>query len=223
MVQESVDVGLARISVLGTISQVHVHHPTFLHLFLDSKVQYCLLLSVVDACYACVVALLIISFYLLYHLGGKVLHGHLGVLFEEFFSFHHHLGYGLSVYLDGTVVTYFSSREFLDQFLQCRAFGQLVCVGIIYKGVGLHLHLCHGCDHLGFLQQAGIFLQGNGAHVYFLLALLKSDVLPLRDVSHEGEAHDVFACLHIRQAKLTLVVGRDTCHLCAVLGTEQHY
>ena len=118
MVCKAAQVHLSGVTVFRAVSHVCVQHPSFLHALLYGQVQYGLFLAVVNAGNAAVVALAVIRFYLVHHLCGQVLHGHLGVVVEEFLSAHHDFLYGLSVYLDGTVVFHFCSGQFAHQFLQ---------------------------------------------------------------------------------------------------------
>ena len=70
MVGEATQVQLACVSVFCSVAHIRVEQPSLFHAFLHGEVEHSLFLPVVDACDACVVAFTVISFYLLYHLGG---------------------------------------------------------------------------------------------------------------------------------------------------------
>ena len=106
VVEEAVDVGFGRVSVFGAIAHIHVGYPALLHILFHCEVKHSLLLAVIDAGDAGIVTLLVVCLYLLHHLGGQVLHGHLGVFLEELLTLYHHLRHRFAVDLDGSVVAH---------------------------------------------------------------------------------------------------------------------
>ena len=223
MVEEAVDVGFARIAVLGAVGSVEVAYPSFLHALLDGEVEHGLLFAVVDAGDAGVVALLVVGLELLDELGGQVLQRHLRVVLEVFLAIDHDFGDALAVYLDGAVVVYFCSGKLLDEFLEHGALGQAVGIGIEDEGVGLHLHLSQLGRHLSFLQHLAVLLEGDGAQVDALVVLWQSDIAVVRLEANVADAQDVVACLDGWKLELSLEVRRDAGSLCAVLGLQQHH
>ena len=159
MVKETSYHKLARVAVLTAVAHIGVYHPSLLHSALQGEVEHGLLLAVVNSGDARVVALLVVGFQLLNHLGRQILRGHLIVSLEEVLALHQNLAHGLPVDLDVAVVVNLGSRKLLYQFLQRGAFGHTESIRVIYKGIGLHLHLgelghdlCLG-EHLRVLEQ----------------------------------------------------------------------
>ena len=222
VVHEAIDVELCRIAVFRTVGAIDVAYPSLLHAFLDSKVEHGFLLAIINAGDAAVVALLVVGFEFLDELRRQVLHCHLRVVLEELLAIDHNLGDALAVYLDVAIIVNFCSGQFLDEFVQHRAFGQAVGIGIEDEGIGTHLHLSQLCRHLGFLQHLAVLLHGNGAKVDALVAFWQNDIAVIGLETHEADAQDIVTRLDGRQFELALEVGRDASRLGAVLGLKQY-
>ena len=223
MVSKTAQVQFSGVAVFRSVTHIGVQHPAFSHTFLHGKVQYGFLLTVINSGYTAIVALAVVRLYLVHHLCGQVLHGHLGVVVEEFLSAHHDFLYGLTVNLDGSVVLHLRSGQFAHQFFQVGTFGQTVCRTVIHKSVFLHLHLCGtGCHFCG-VHQLGILQQCHGAYVCLLLLLVKCEVAEQGLIAHVCDTQDIVSRLYRWQFEFSVLTRLDARGLRAVLRMQQHH
>ena len=118
VIHKAMQVGLERIAVLGAASFVEIEQPALLCALLQGEVEHGLLFAIIYTRDARVVALAVVGLELLHHLGGQVLHGHLGVVVEELLALDHYLAHGLAVYLDGAVFVHLGTGQLLHQLLE---------------------------------------------------------------------------------------------------------
>ena len=103
----------------------------------DGEVEDSLLLAVIDAGELSLVGLLLDHLDLLDELGRDVLGGDLRVIHEEGLAFHVHLGDGLAVDDDGTVIVDLDAGELLQKVLENIAFSGLEGRCIVFDGIFL--------------------------------------------------------------------------------------
>ena len=161
-----------------TITAINVEAPSCAHTFLNGQVKHRLLLAVIDAGDTRIIALTVIGLNIFHHVGLQVLQRHLGVGTEELFLIDEDLLDFLAVDLDRTFLGNFGARELLQQGFEVRAGRHTESVGIIYKGVGFHLHLCQLSRHERILHHLGVVEKRDLAEQHTLVLLREGDVAP---------------------------------------------
>ena len=92
------------VAVLGTCSYTHIAVPAVFHTFLYSQIEHCFLLTIVNTCYTCQVALAFISFQFINHVGGYIFHRHLLVVQKEFLTVNQYLIHRFTI--DGDIARF---------------------------------------------------------------------------------------------------------------------
>ena len=209
------------ISVLGAYAYVGIGEETLVHALLQSKVEHCLLVSVVDAGHPCQVALLVVGLYFLNDGCRKVLHGGLGVTRHKLLAVDKDFLHLLAVDGNLSVVVDLRSRQPLHQFLYGGAFGRAVCRTIIYKGVFLHRNLQCLCRYLCFLEHDGIGSHLDSPHGE-VVVLLHHEFLDGRDIAYAGDFQQVGPTLGSGYGELALLVGNSAGNERTVGGKQLH-
>ena len=165
----------ACIAVLGTCSEVGIHHNTPVHTSLDAEVEHRLLLTVFNTRHTGEVALLVVGLDAVDNVRGQVLHSGLRIACHKLLTIDEDLLHLLTVDLNGTVVVDLCTRQTAHEFLNYRSLRRTEGIGIIDEGVGLERHLLGTGRHRGSLQHNGIGLELDSAGI--IVFVLQRDLL----------------------------------------------
>ena len=203
----------ASIAVLRTCSQVGIDHDTLVHTCLDAEVEHGFFLTVIDTADTGQVTLLVVCAHALNNRGGQVLHGGLRITRHKLLTINLNFLHLLTVDGNLTVVIDLSTRQTLHQFLHNGALWCTVGRSIIYKGVGLHNHLCGITRHNGVLQHDSVGLQFQRTQCD-ILVVGNVDTLGIRFKTYTSHLQDVVACLWCCYAELSFHRGQSTRNEC---------
>ena len=103
---ETVDVSTRVVTFFCTHATVQLTHPAIHHAFLDGQVQHGFVFSVVYAGHAGKVTFAVVSFHIVYDVGGEVLQCHILVVDEIFLAVNQYLRYGFTVDLHCSILFY---------------------------------------------------------------------------------------------------------------------
>ena len=135
---KAVEVQSSVVTVLCTVGSIQMSEDPPFSVLLDSKVQYCLLLSVVNAGNTGTVALLVVGLYLIHYLCRQVLQYHVSVVAEKLLTVHQNLADILSVEGVAAVLVLYNTRQFLYQFLYHGTVLQFEGIRIVHHGIIHH-------------------------------------------------------------------------------------
>ena len=221
-IHEACHAEVAQIALLRTIGAFDIALPALAHSLLDGQVQHGLLFAVVDAGDAGVVALAVVGLDLTDHIGLNVLQRHLRVVAEELLLVDQDFLYLLAVDLDGALLGDFSAGELLQQRLEIGTGRDAEGVGIIYKGVGLHLHLRSLRRHQRLAHELRVVLQRDLSHGQLAVLLRDFDAAEHGLVAYERGTQQVAAHRDGGYGEGAVVARLLTCHLRAVQPHDDH-
>ena len=138
VVPKTVDIEVAGITVVGTVTCVHNAVVAVFHILLHRQVDHGFLLAVVDTGESCKVALAVDHLKLFNHVDRQVLGCHLGVVGEELLAVDKNLGDALASCGNLTVGVDIDTRKLLEKVLHHGIGLCLVGTGIILNGVLLN-------------------------------------------------------------------------------------
>ena len=208
-----------RITVFGAVAHVGIRKHSLVHSFLQSEVEYCLFVAIVNTCHLSQIALFFIRFYLVNYRGWQILQRCLGVAGHKFLTIHQNLLHFLSVDGNLAVVVNLRSWQSLHQLFHHRTFWCAIGGTIIYKGVFLHRHLHGLCRHLCFLQQYGVRSHCQCAERKVLI-LGYRNVFICGMIAYARYFQQIAAVLWSREAECSLLVAHSSSHIRTV-GSEQ--
>ena len=135
VVGEVVDVGIAFVSVFGSVSSDQIAHPSAV--LFQSQVQDGCFVSVLDAGHSLFITLFLVSLQFFDGIGRQVLHRHFRIVAEELFSVDHDFLDFLTVEGDFPVLVYLYARQLFDQFFEHIARCHPVGRGVVFRSVGI--------------------------------------------------------------------------------------
>ena len=150
--------GACGVSVFSTHSGINIRERTLVHSLLDTEVEHCLLLAIVNTRHPCEVALFIVSLHPFNHGCRQVFHSSFGISSHKLLTIDKYFLHLLAVDGNLAVVTHLGTGEPLHQLFHYRPLGSAICSGIIYKCVFLQCHLCGIGSHSGTFEHDGISL-----------------------------------------------------------------
>ena len=203
------------VSVFRTHCQVDVCQESFVHSLLDTEVQHCLFLTIINASHPCEVTLFVIGLHLLYNRSRKILQRCLCVACHEFLTVHHYLLYLLTIDGNLSAIINLCSRQAFHEFLYHRTFWCSVGSSIINEGILLYHHLC--CNTIGnnLLQQYSISF-----HIHFsegkVIVVADSDVSRHCLVTDDTHLEDILAIFWGFDRKISIHIADSSCYVSRV-------
>ena len=180
------------------VAEKAVHHP-----LLDGEVDYCLIVTVIDAGELGLVGLLFHDLHLLDDLRGNILGRKLRIVKEESLAVDCYLADCLTVRSDGSILGDLHSRKFFQQVLKDIVFCRLERRGVIFNGIFLyHNRVTGGGDACG-VQHLFVRIHLQCSKIQLSLDL---DILGQRLVTKEFRLQDIFTSGDFLKYRLSLVV-----------------
>ena len=214
-----VDVEVAFVAVVGAVAGLGVAKPAGLHAFLDSEVDDCLVLTVVDAGDAREFALAVDHLQAVDHVDGQIARGHRRIIAEEFLAVDKYLSNSLAVGRNGAIGADLHARQALEQVLDHGIGTSLVGIGVELHGILLDGYRSLDADDRGFLEHYGAFRKGNIAEGDILVGHAHIIILSLE--THIGGFDNVSALLADGEREVTVGIGDGTLHNRRILRSQQ--